>query len=51
MTENQPNEPNLGDELRNLGKNLSEFLRAAWASEEPSIKLPMISLKVKPVNR
>ena len=34
MSENQPNEPDLGDELRNLGKNLSDFLRAAWASEE-----------------
>jgi hypothetical protein len=34
MSENQSNEPDLGDELRNLGKNLSDFLRAAWASEE-----------------
>ena len=34
MTENQSNEPNLGDELRNLAKNLSEFLRTAWSSEE-----------------
>lgn len=34
MTENQQNEPGLGDELRDLGKNLSDFLRAAWATEE-----------------
>jgi chromosome condensin MukBEF ATPase and DNA-binding subunit MukB len=34
MSENPPNEPDLGDELHNLGKNLSDFLRAAWASEE-----------------
>ena len=34
MTENPQNEPDLGDELRSLGKNLSDFLRAAWASEE-----------------
>jgi hypothetical protein len=34
MSENPPNEPDLGDELRSLGKNLSDFLRAAWASEE-----------------
>jgi hypothetical protein len=34
MSETPPIEPDLGDELRNLGKNLSDFLRAAWASEE-----------------
>ncbi len=34
MSENQQNEAGLGDELRDLGKNLSDFLRAAWASEE-----------------
>jgi len=34
MSEIPPNEPDLGDELRSLGKNLSDFLRAAWASEE-----------------
>ena len=34
MSENQQKEPDLGDELRNLGKNLSDFLRVAWASEE-----------------
>jgi hypothetical protein len=34
MTENQPNEPELGDELHNLGKNLSEFFHAMWESEE-----------------
>jgi chaperonin cofactor prefoldin len=34
MSEIPPNEPDLGDELHNLGKNLSDFLRAAWASEE-----------------
>ncbi len=34
---NKPPEVNandLADELRSLGKNLSDFLRAAWASEE-----------------
>ena len=34
MSETPPIEPDLGDELRSLGKNLSEFLRAAWAGEE-----------------
>ena len=34
MSEIPPTEPDLGDELRSLGKNLSDFLRAAWASEE-----------------
>lgn len=32
----QPNskESNLSDEIRNLGKNLSSFFQAAWASSE-----------------
>ncbi len=34
MSEIPPNEPDLGEELRNLGKSLDNFLRAAWASEE-----------------
>ncbi len=34
MSETPPTEPDLGDELHNLGKTLSDFLRAAWASEE-----------------
>jgi hypothetical protein len=34
MSEDPTNETSIGDELRNLGKSLSDFLRTAWASEE-----------------
>ena len=34
MTENPSTEPDLGDELRALGKSLSDLLHAMWASEE-----------------
>jgi hypothetical protein len=34
MTEERPPEENLTDELRRLGKNLSEALRSAWESPE-----------------
>ena len=34
MTEEPTHEPGISDELRNLGKSLSDFLRTAWASEE-----------------
>jgi hypothetical protein len=34
MSENTPPEGNLGDEFRNLGKNLADALQAAWESPE-----------------
>lgn len=34
MSEERPQEENLTDELRRLGKNLSEALRSAWESPE-----------------
>lgn len=34
MTENPSHENDFGEELHEFGKNLSDFLRTAWASEE-----------------
>jgi len=34
MSETNPQESNLSDEIRNLGKNLSSFFQSAWASSE-----------------
>jgi len=34
MTENQPSKSEIESEIRNLGKNLENFFKALWQSEE-----------------
>ena len=34
MTEHSDTESNLADELKNLGKNLNDLIKTAWASQE-----------------
>src|SRR5271157_1826235 len=49
MSDPNPQETDISDEIRNLGKNLNLFIRAAWASPERQLVQREIELSLTEV--